>query len=125
MAIENNITRENFAQSQIFKNIFCAGMNMAAFISKAEFSCGQKESAEKLINNWSSACKDFADDEIWVKSQYNELIDDVTEYLAKAKAMTEMALEAEFGKISPEILHGYFWTLSSLISSAELVFENF
>jgi hypothetical protein len=118
MAINNNITREDFTQSQIFKNILCAGMSMASFIDKAELGDAQKESAEKLVQSWRTACRDFANDDekTWEEAQHNEIIEDVTEYLAKAKAMTEMALDADLEKISAETLHGYFWTLLSLIN---------
>ena len=126
MAIDNNITREDFTQSQIFKNILCAGMKMASFLNKDELNEKQKEPAKKLIKIWDNACKDVADNikKTWEEVQYNEIIEDITEYLAKAKAMTEMALEADLQKISAETLHGYFWELSSLIGTIELVFEG-
>ena len=125
MAINNNIPRDDFTQSQTFKNILLAGMKMASFLDKICVESGKKETSENLVQDWSSACKDFAiGDKTWEETQRNEIIDDVVEYLAKAKAMTEMALDADLGKISAETLHGYFWELSSLITVIESVFED-
>jgi hypothetical protein len=36
---------------------------MASFIDKAGFGDAKKESAEKLVQSWRNACRDFADND--------------------------------------------------------------
>ena len=123
----NDITCKPFTQSKIFKNILLAGMEMVAFLNKAEFDDSkQKESAKKIVKGWSKACSDFANDEEikWQEICYNEIIEDIAEYLAKAKSMVEMALKAELDKISAATLQNYFEEISNLINTAETVFED-
>jgi hypothetical protein len=99
---------------------------MASFLGKADIPDEQKNLAGSLISDWNDACKAFAYDneKAWEEARHKEIIDDIAENLAKAKAMTEMALEADLMKISADTLHGYFWELSSLISVAESVFDE-
>lgn len=60
----------------------------------------------------------------WEINYYNELIDDITVYLAKTKAMLDMALKSNLGEISIETLYHYFWELLSLIQAIETVFKE-
>ena len=118
MAIDYNITHEAFTQSQIFKNILTAGTKVASFLQQMEFVNDQQaKTATNLINNWSKVCEGFAD-------YYNESIEDITEYLVKAKAMLDIALNAKLDEISAETLHNYFWELLSLIDTIDSVFED-
>jgi hypothetical protein len=121
-----NAIAMDFTQSQIFKNILRAGMDMASYLDNAELDNGQKESVKKLVKDWNDAYGNFVHDnkKTWEETQYNEIIEDVTEYLAKAKALTEMALQANLEKLSVEDLRSYFWELSSLLNVAKSVFED-
>ena len=60
----------------------------------------------------------------WEINRYNEIIDDISEYIAKSKALTDMALKSDLNNISAETLYHYFWELSSLIQAIETVFND-
>ena len=129
--MDNNhhITHDNFVQSQIFKNILLSGTKMASFLHGAEFNNSQqKELAEQLVKSWSDACEGFADNcnevTLWEAIRYDEIMEDITEYLAKAKALVDMALISDFNNIAANTLHDYFWELSSLIDTTEMVFKD-
>ena len=127
MANNYNITRESFVQSQIFKNILSTGTKMVVFLQQAEFADDQQaEIARKLIKVWSNTCEGFADCEKtkWGAIRYAEIIEDITEFLAKAKALADMALKSNLSKVSVETLHDYFWALFSQIDTIESVFED-
>ena len=124
MANNYNITCEAFTQSQIFKNILSVGTKMASFLHQAEFESNQQsEIAVKLMKDWSNTCEEFAKQK-WEAIQYEEIIEDITEYLAKTKAMVNLALKANFCEVSAETLHNYFGELKSLIMSISLVLED-
>ena len=122
-----NITREAFTQSQILKNILSAGTKMASFLPQARFASNQEtKAAADIVKNWRNAYEGFADyeEKEWKVIRYNEIIEDITEYLAKTKALTDMALESNLNDISVETLHNYFWELSSLINTTASIFED-
>ena len=60
----------------------------------------------------------------WEINRHFEIIDDLTEYISKTKALTEMALNCNFDTISGATVYHYFWELDSLINVIETVFEE-
>jgi len=127
MANNYNITRESFTQSQIFKNILSVGTKMASFLHQAKFVSDQEtEAAADIVKNWRNIYEGFADyeEKEWEAIRHAEIIEDIVEYLAKAKALADMALQSNLNDISAETLHGYFWELSSLINITEMVFND-
>lgn len=127
MANDYNITRESFTQSQIFKNILSVGTKMAFFLHQARFVSDQETGATAdIVKNWRDICEKFTDyeEKEWEAIQYIENIEDITEYLVKAKALLDMALQSNLNDISTETLHSYFWELSSLINITEMVFKD-
>lgn len=121
-----NITRETFTQSQIFKNILSIGTKTTSFLQQAELSPSKQEEAATLIRDWSIACEQLAayQEKDWQIIRHTEIVDDITEYLGKAKAMLDMVLNAKLDEISAETLHNYFWELLSLIDTIDSVFED-
>ena len=126
MTNDYNITREAFTQSQIFKNILSIGTKMVSFLQQTEFSSNKQAEAASLIKDWNSAREQLANYEgkDWQAIRYTEIVDDITEYLSKAKAMLDMVLNARLDEISAETLHNYLYELLSLIDTIDSVFED-
>lgn len=53
-----------------------------------------------------------------------EIIDDLSEYVSKMKALTSVALNCEIDNLGSETIYHYFWELDSLVDAVENVFKN-
>jgi hypothetical protein len=121
-----NITRETFTQSQIFKNILSIGAKTTSFLQQTEFSPNKQAEAANLIKDLEITCEQLAvyQEKDWQIIRHTEIVDDITEYISKAKAMLDMELNTKRDEISAETLHNYFWEILSLIDAIDSVFED-
>jgi hypothetical protein len=60
----------------------------------------------------------------WKIYHYNEIINDLNEYITKMCALVEVVLVGDFTQYKPETMHDYWWSLNDLLSATKTLCEE-